>query len=619
MEAFRDTLLAFLHKDFHHESEFIDTDFENRPILVRERANLPAKYGDDWSRVVITIEDVTDQRRAETALRESEARYREIFHESPAAIWVEDWSAIKVRVDRLRISGVTDWSGYLEKNPDELREFHKSAEVLEVSQAVVDIFDAPSVEELIEDAQVSWRNPDELGAFRDQLLAFIAERDFVNVEFIEEKFDDSKIVVHEQGFIPSKYRADWSRVLFVLDDVTEQRKAEEALRQSQKMEAVGQLTGGMAHDFNNLLSIVLGNAELLAQALAGEEKLQSRTHAILSAANRGAELIEFLLAFSRRRALQPRATDLNDLVVGMTEMLRHTLGAPIKIETRRGNDIAAALIDPSQLQSALLNLAINARDAMPHGGSLTIETEEIDVKLVDSLASGVPPGRYVALSVSDDGTGMTPDIADRAFEPFFTTKETGQGTGLGLSMIYGFVRQSGGDVTITSEPRHGTTVALYLPVSAALAPVQKVKLPGPISLGQGETILFVENDDNLRSVTGEMLESLNYTVIEAANGDAALEVLVGEQRVDLMLTDVILPGLGGNELALGARHLRPAMPVIFMTGYAAQDPTIGLADEAGHVPPVLGKPVRRADLARALRDSLGVTAPATAGDELTAG
>ena len=348
--------------------------------------------------------------------------------------------------------------------------------------------------------------------------------------------------------------------------------AEDALRQSQKMEAVGQLTGGLAHDFNNLLTGISGSLEMIGLRLSQGRgaDVERYMEAAQGAARRAAALTHRLLAFSRRQTLAPRPTDANVLVAGMEELIRRTVGPAILVETALAPDLSATLVDPSQLENALLNLCINARDAMPDGGRIMIETQN---RLVDARAGrerDIDPGGYVCLSVSDTGTGMPPEVIARAFEPFFTTKPIGSGTGLGLSMIYGFARQSGGQVRIHSTPGQGTTVTLYLPGDSQAAISEPEPAPlsrAPRAVG-GETVLVVDDEESVRLLVSETLADLGYTALEAADGSAALKLLAADRAIDLLVTDVGLPGMNGRQLADAVRATRPGLKVLFITGYA---------------------------------------------------
>ncbi|MCJ2034172.1 PAS domain S-box protein [Methylobacterium sp. J-068] len=356
-------------------------------------------------------------------------------------------------------------------------------------------------------------------------------------------------------------------------DITEQRRTEDALRQAQKMEAVGQLTGGLAHDFNNLLTGISGSLELLQTRMAQGRltDLDRYINAAQGAAKRAAALTHRLLAFSRRQTLDPKPTNVNGLVAGMEELVRRTVGPAITIEVVGAAGLWPALVDPNQLENALLNLCINARDAMPEGGRITIETAN---KWLDTRAArerDLEPGQFLSLCVTDTGTGMAPEVIARAFDPFFTTKPIGEGTGLGLSMIYGFARQSGGQVRIYSEVGQGTTVCLYLPRHYGPAEERDAQadLAHAPRAEQGQTVLIVDDEPTVRMLVTEVLEDLGYTAIEAADGAGGLKVLESDVRLDLLVTDVGLPGgMNGRQMADAGRVARPGLKVLFITGYA---------------------------------------------------
>lgn len=350
-------------------------------------------------------------------------------------------------------------------------------------------------------------------------------------------------------------------------------KAEEALRQSQKMEAVGQLTGGIAHDFNNLLTGTLGALEMARNHIAkGRYRdLDRLLTTAEEASNRAASLIHRLLAFSRRQTLEPRPTDVNRLVRAMADLIRRSVGPQIEVKVLTDAELWRACIDPPQLESALLNLCINARDALPRGGRIVIETSNREVDEQGATSLDMAPGQYLCLSVSDNGTGMSAEVQARAFDPFFTTKPPGQGTGLGLSMAYGFVRQSGGQVRIQSEPGQGTAVHLYLPrmnLAARLAEMSSPFTHTPRSL-QGRTVMLVDDDSTIRLLVGEVLNDLGYTTLVFGDGHSALQALQEDRVVDLLISDVGMPGgMNGNQLVSAGRKLRPDLKVLFITGYA---------------------------------------------------
>lgn len=359
----------------------------------------------------------------------------------------------------------------------------------------------------------------------------------------------------------------------IAEAIAERKQAEEALRQSQKMEAVGQLTGGIAHDFNNLLTGIIGSLELLETRLrqGRTSEIQRYVAVAQGASKRAAALTHRLLAFSRRQTLDAKPTDVNRLVTGIEELIRRTVGPQITLEVVTAAGLWPTLIDASQLENALLNLCINARDAMPEGGRITIETAN---KWLDDRAAkerDLPPGQYLALCVTDTGTGMTPDVIARAFEPFFTTKPLGQGTGLGLSMVYGFVRQSGGQVRIYSEEGRGTTMCLYLPRHYGSAPEAAAgdTPAGPARPSTGKTVMIVDDEPSVRMLVTEVLQELGFSAIEASDGPSGLRILASDAAIDLLVTDVGLPGgLNGRQLADAARTTRPELKVLFITGYA---------------------------------------------------
>ncbi|SUE44373.1 PAS domain S-box protein [Roseomonas gilardii] len=387
------------------------------------------------------------------------------------------------------------------------------------------------------------------------------------------------------------------------------RRTEAQLRQSQKMEAIGQLTGGVAHDFNNLLQVVLGNLDILQRSLPPEAgRLRRSAENAASGARRAAVLTQRLLAFSRRQPLAPRALRVNGLVEGMSDLLARTLGETISIRTALAPDLWQVEADPGQLENALLNLAVNARDAMPGGGRLAIETENLTLtESITLRGEEMGPGQYVVVSVTDTGTGMDQEMIGRVFEPFFTTKPVGQGTGLGLSMTYGFVRQSGGHVRIYSEPGLGTTVRIYLPrlLSTGEAAAPPEAEPVPAARARQESILVVEDDADVRSYSVEVLSELGYQVIEAEDGPGTLRLLEDSPSLvpDLLFSDVVLPnGMNGAELAARARLLRPGMKVLFTSGYARDALTHHGRLDAGVE--VIGKPFTFAELAARVRGVL---------------
>ena len=392
-------------------------------------------------------------------------------------------------------------------------------------------------------------------------------------------------------------------VMALFLDVTERSHAEEALRQAQKMDALGQLSGGVAHDFNNLLTIIMANLELMEPAVEGRPEELASLQSALGAAIRGGELTRQLLAFSRRQTLEPRIVRINELVEEMMRLLSRTIGENVETIVRTSADAWQVRVDPTQLESALANLVVNARDAMPGGGKVIIETANapLDEAYAAQYAE-VTAGDYVALSVSDTGIGMSPEIVSRVFEPFFTTKEVGKGTGLGMSMVFGFVKQSGGHVTVYSEVGYGTTIRLFLP--RARMQTEAVEAPAmaaaPGLAKGGEVILLAEDDEGVRQAAAQSLSRFGYQVLEAVDGPSALKILAQGGRIDLLFTDVVMPGgMNGTELAREARRQRPGLKILFTSGYSGPALASQMLEIDGAA--ILPKPYRIADLAREVR------------------
>jgi signal transduction histidine kinase/ActR/RegA family two-component response regulator len=397
----------------------------------------------------------------------------------------------------------------------------------------------------------------------------------------------------------------------IIHDLTGRKQTEEQLRQSQKMEMVGQLSGGIAHDFNNLLTVIVGNAEHLGEALKSREDLRRIANDICQAGERGAELAQRLLAFSRRQLLQPTEIDCHDLLGSMQKLLRRTLRENIEIRCAFNSDPVLAYADRTQLDSAVLNLALNAQDAMPRGGHLTLGAGVASLDdHYQNLHPEIAAGEYALISVTDDGEGMTAEVAAHAFEPFYTTKEVGKGSGLGLSMVFGFVKQSNGHVSIYSEPGLGTTMRIYLPLAGTASQKPSGRIPGDekSSPGGHGTILVAEDDPFVRSSAIMRIENLGYRVVPAVNGGDALSKLRAHPDIDMLFTDIVMPGgMSGWELAEQARQIRPGLPVVFTSGYALE----ALVEQGRALAQsiILTKPYRKAELADRLRQALTATSP----------
>ncbi|HEY0909319.1 MAG TPA: ATP-binding protein, partial [Bradyrhizobium sp.] len=447
---------------------------------------------------------------------------------------------------------------------------------------------------------VEFIHPDDLDSTRAEMRAARQGRQMRNFE---------TRYVHKDGrAVTLTWMGTWSepvrRHFFVGRDLTEKQAAEALFRQAQKMEAVGQLTGGVAHDFNNILTVITGTIGILAEAVADRPELETIAKMIDEAAERGGQLTKHLLAFARKQPLQPREIDVNNLVLETIKLLRPTLGQQIQIDPLLAVDTWAALVDPNQLTTALLNLALNARDAMPNGGSLAIETKNVylDQAYADMHVE-VAAGSYVMIAVSDTGTGIAPEDIERVFDPFFTTKEVGKGTGLGLSMVYGLVKQSNGHIKIYSEQGHGTSVKLYLPRATGVDHAANEMLPAVAVQGGHETVLVVEDDALVRKYVVTQIHSLGYTTLEAANAAEALQMIGNGTMIDLLFTDVIMPGsMNGRQLVDEALKQRPSLKTLFTSGYTENAIVHHGRLDSGVL--LLVKPYRKLELARMIRMAL---------------
>jgi PAS domain S-box-containing protein len=471
-----------------------------------------------------------------------------------------------------------------------------------VNAAAVKLFGARSADELVGRSIFSLLHPEDREQAQARTRIAVGSRQQLPVIDVRVVGLDGKTRIGAIQAI-SFVQDGQAQIMGSARDVTAQREVETQLRQAQKMESVGQLTGGVAHDFNNLLTVIIGRLDALVDRIPDE--FRPAIESALTAADRGADLVRQMLAFSRRQVLAPGPIDLNKLTLGMEDLLRRTLGEDVEFEVKLGGDLRLALADRGQVENALLNLALNARDAMPNGGKLTIETDnkQLDADYAAHNAE-VTPGDYVMLAVTDTGTGMTPEVIERAFEPFFTTKGVGRGSGLGLSMIYGFAKQSGGHLKIYSELGHGTTVRLYLPrdtgspEATSEAPAETVENPRG-----GESILVVEDDELVRGFAVSQLRDLGYRVLEATDAREARAILAGNDKIDLLFTDVVMPGgMTGRQLGDLAKQTRPELKVLYTSGYTENSIVHQGKLDPGVI--FLSKPFRRNDLARKIREAL---------------
>jgi PAS domain S-box-containing protein len=456
-------------------------------------------------------------------------------------------------------------------------------------------------DEMIGHIAVDFIHPDDLDSTREEMRAARHGRQMRNFETRYLHKDGQAVTLTWMGTWSEPVR----RHFFVGRDLTEKRAAEAQFRQAQKMEAVGQLTGGIAHDFNNILTVITGTIGILADAVTGDPQLVAIAKMIDEAAERGANLTKHLLAFARRQPLQPREIDINTLILETVKLLRPTLGEHIQIDPLLAEYAATALVDPSQLTTAILNLALNARDAMPMGGKLALETNNVYLdEGYAEMHSEVTVGNYVMVAVSDTGSGIPAANLDKVFDPFFTTKEVGKGTGLGLSMVFGFVKQSNGHIKIYSEEGHGTSVKLYLPRATGLH-VTAVESLAPSSIeGGNEVVLVVEDDALVRRYVITQIESLGYTTLEASNAAEAMTIINTAAAIDLLFTDVIMPGsMNGRQLVDEALKQRPVLKTLFTSGYTENAIVHHGRLDSGVL--LLAKPYRKSDLARMLRQALG--------------
>jgi PAS domain S-box-containing protein len=529
--------------------------------------------GTDTVQILGIATDITDYKRSELILRETEERYRLLFENNPQAMWVYDRESLK----------------FLAVNHAAVAQYGYSREEF-LSMTIKDIRSPESVPELLRSMSAE-DGVTLAGSWTHQ------KKDGTAIEV--------EVISHPLVF------AGRNAKLVLANDVTERKRAEQALReseeqlrQSQKLEGVGQLAGGIAHDFNNLLTVIIGFSSLAMRGLQSEDPLLSTLEEIKKAGDRAASLTRQLLAFSRRQVLQPKVLNLDSVVSEMEKMMRRLIGENIDLRAALAPDIGSVKADPGQIEQIILNLAVNARDSMPEGGKLTIETGNayLDEEYVKHHV-GAQAGPHVMLAVSDTGSGMDQKTQARIFEPFFTTKELGKGTGLGLSTVYGIVKQSGGNIWVYSEVGRGTTFKIYLPRVDEGAPEYK-RSSHLDEVHQGsETILLIEDEEMLRKLARQTLSMYGYQVLDAANGAAAISMCEQHPgKIDLVLTDVIMPGLSGREVADRLLELRPEMRVLFMSGYT-DDAIVhqGVLDEAANF---LQKPFAPDSLAQKVREVL---------------
>jgi PAS domain S-box-containing protein len=511
----------------HADGEYLWMESQARLLYDRDGQFAGAIFGS---------RDISDRRRAEGALRESEERYRSLFERVPLGLY-----------------RTTPEGRILDANPAllEMLGYADRESLLAVNAA--DVFMDPTDRE----RELAPRDQSEVSQHETRLRRRDGKVIWVRDTFRVVRDGAGQVTCYEGS----------------LEDITERKRLEEQLLQAQKMEAVGRLAGGIAHDFNNLLTVINGYSEILLSTLSPEDPMHADVEEIHRAGERAASLTRQLLAFSRRQVMEFRIIHLNALLTGLGKMLSRLIGEDIRLEFKLAPDLGSIRADPGQIEQVVMNLAVNARDAMPAGGTLTLETANIELNhgTVETYGE-LTPGPYVLLAISDTGIGMPPEVQQHLFEPFFTTKEVGKGTGLGLATVYGIVKQSGGDIQVQSEPGRGATFGILLPRVVEEAPVPAM-VQGALPRGQ-ETILVVEDQEEVRHLTVQVLQDLGYTMLEASNGKEALQVLQAlPARVDLVLTDVIMPEMSGSELLAQLRLSWPNLRALYISGYPADELT----------------------------------------------
>ncbi|MCF6371153.1 hybrid sensor histidine kinase/response regulator [Rhizobium halophilum] len=549
---------------------------------------------DEFLGASISLHEVTDRIAAERGLRESELRFRTVTESLPQLVWT------------------CDPEGNCDYFSRQWLEYTGIDEAMQLGLGWLDLVVHPDDRERTREhwfGAVEGRHPYDIDYriressgtyrwFKTRGTPIHSADGTINHWFgtctdIQEIVEAREILLHDAEVLEQRVAAE----------IAARNEAEEALRQAQKMEALGQLTGGVAHDFNNLLQVISGNLHLLGKDVAGNERAERRLANALAGVSRGSKLANQLLAFGRRQPLDPRVVNLGRLISDMGDMLQRTLGEAVEVEIIRGGGLWNTLVDPAQIENAILNLAINARDAMDGQGKLTIEVA--NALLDDAYARShaeVRAGQYVMICVTDTGSGMTQEVLEKVFQPFYSTKPVGKGTGLGLSMVYGFVKQSGGHVKIDSEVGHGTSVHLYLPRSAQAEDAPANSKVGPVA-GGTETILVAEDDEEVRATVIDLLHELGYRVLTAKDAESALSIIESGIPIDLLFTDVVMPGpLRSSELARKARQLIPGISVLFTSGYAENAIVHEGKLDAGVK--LLSKPYSREELARKIRQVL---------------
>ncbi len=552
-----------------HEFKFLRKDGS---ILWASLSATPIEDAEGgYAGALAMVRDVTDHHESEASLRAAEERFRSLFENAPHVLWEEDLSGPKAHVDGLRASGVSDLRAHFARHPEDVVPCLAKAKVLDVNQAAVRLYEAGDKAALLNglDRILTAESYDVL---TEELIALAEGKTLFERETTDQTFTGRKNHILFKAMIAPGCEETWSRVYISIVDITSRKQLEERLLQSQKMEAIGRLAGGVAHDFNNLLTVIRGNSELLQMDDASDGQRGEALGEIVRATERAAALTKQLLSFSRRQVLQRRKLDLNDVVSALSKMLVRVLGEDVRLELRLHARPLITDADAGMLEQVLMNLAVNARDAMPDGGRLVIETFSAGLSEEDRVRfPSARPGPHVGVRVADTGVGISPETMAHVFEPFFTTKGPGQGTGLGLATVLGIIEQHGGVVRAASAPGRGAEFTVLLP---ACMLEEGATEPGRERMasarGGTESILLVEDEEPVRRLTQRLLEARGYRVRNAGTGAEALRIWDEERGAfDLVVTDMVMPGgISGRELAERLAARQPALRVIFLSGYA---------------------------------------------------